>query len=431
MTETTIERRVYAGRRDRAPRLHPRRRCTSTTRSSSTSSGSGARRARPADVGRGDLARAAASSASRRARTSTSSRSRASRRSCTGATWVLPDDVKEIFCDTARHRIARTRARAGREHRGRRDPDRAARRRCPSRDPRARDARAPVHRGVHGEEDPQPARRASTRARCAGRASTSTSTSRTAPATTCGGSTGTSTARMNAPFVRQTHAERELNVMIAMDLSRSMDLGTAKYSKKEALTFITGVAAVLGAVGSDQHRLPRLLRSRAAWRRRPGARAPRPGRRSSSAGRSTRRRRAPPCCRRSSTCVKTLKRMSVVFLVSDFMTDDDVLGSKDLAMLAARHDVIAVVPEDPAETALPAGRGYLRLKDLESGRQVVHRAQRAQPRRGTPKRSGGAARRSRGPSTACRWITCSCRRIAVPSSRCCRCLPRGLRCEAQ
>ena len=68
--------------------------------------------------------------------------------------------------------------------------------------------------------------------------------------------------------------------------------------------------------------------------------------------------------------VKTLKRMSVVFIVSDFMTDDDVLGSKDLALLAARHDVIAVVPEDPSETALPAGRGYLRLKDLESGRQV-------------------------------------------------------------
>ena len=25
-----------------------------------------------------------------------------------GRSWVLPEDVKEIFCDTARHRIART-----------------------------------------------------------------------------------------------------------------------------------------------------------------------------------------------------------------------------------------------------------------------------------------------------------------------------------
>ena len=35
------------------------------------------------------------------------------------------------------------------------------------------------------------------------------------------------TARMGAPYVRHTHAERELNVMVVMDLSRSMELGTA------------------------------------------------------------------------------------------------------------------------------------------------------------------------------------------------------------
>ena len=46
--------------------------------------------------------------------------------------------------------------------------------------------------------------------------------------------------------------------------------------------------------------------------------------------------------------------MSVVFLVSDFITDEDVFGSPELRMLASGHDVIAVVPEDPAETALPA-----------------------------------------------------------------------------
>jgi hypothetical protein len=69
--------------------------------------------------------------------------------------------------------------------------------------------------------------------------------------------------------------------------------------------------------------------------------------------------------------LKTLKRMSVVFIVSDFMTDDDVLASRDLAQLAARHDVIAVVPEDRAETALPPGRGYLRIRDLESRRETT------------------------------------------------------------
>src|SRR5690349_23380256 len=58
------------------------------------------------------------------------------------------------------------------------------------------------------------------------------------------------TARMNAPYVRHTHAERELNVMIALDVSRSMELGESHVSKKEALTFITG--SLLFSALSDQ-----------------------------------------------------------------------------------------------------------------------------------------------------------------------------------
>ena len=40
-------------------------------------------------------------------------------------------------------------------------------------------------------------------------------------------------------------------------------------------------------------------------------------------------------------------------------------------MLAARHDVIAVVPEDPAERELPDGPGYIQVRDVESGRQAA------------------------------------------------------------
>ena len=84
--------------------------------------------------------------------------------------------------------------------------------------------------------------------------------------------------------------------------------------------------------------------------------------------------------------------MSVVFLVSDFMTDDDVLGSRELAHLAARHDVIAVVPEDPSERELPAGRGYLQVRDVESGRQVARRPRPTGARRVTPRRRAAARR---------------------------------------
>jgi uncharacterized protein (DUF58 family) len=179
------------------------------------------------------------------------------------------------------------------------------------------------------------------------------------------------TARMDAPFVRHTHAERELNVMIAMDMSRSMEIGTSKYSKKEALTFITG-SLVFSAL-SDQINTgflafadrvltsspPRRTRAAAwatlqqCWDARPDPHA--------------RSRMVPVIAH----LLKTLKRMSIVFIVSDFITDDDVLHSKELAILAARHDVIAVVPQDPAEVSLPQGGGYLQLRDLESGRRVA------------------------------------------------------------
>src|SRR4029077_7116243 len=67
----------------------------------------------------------------------------------------------------------------------------------------------------------------------------------------------------------------------------------------------------------------------------------------------------------------TLKRMSVVVIVSDFISDEDVFGGQEFAMLAAKHDVIAVVPQDPTEAGTHAGRGYLQVRDLESGRQVA------------------------------------------------------------
>lgn len=177
------------------------------------------------------------------------------------------------------------------------------------------------------------------------------------------------TARMGAPYVRHTHAERELNMMIAIDVSRSMALGAGGRSKKELMTFITG--SLLFSAVSDQintgflafsdrvleYHPPRRTRA-AAWSvlERCWALSPRPGTTALL-----------PAVRH---LLKTLKRMSVVFIVSDFITDEDLFRGQELAMLAAKHDVVAVVPQDATEVALPAGRGYLQVRDLESGRQV-------------------------------------------------------------
>jgi len=178
------------------------------------------------------------------------------------------------------------------------------------------------------------------------------------------------TARMGSPYVRHTHAEREMNVMVVMDVSRSMSLGSSAHSKREALTYIS--ASILFSAISDQINTgfmafsdrvllatrPKRTRA-AAWNLLEQAWALSP---------SSRKTLMLPAVRELS---RSLKRMSVVFFVSDFVTDDDVLESSELAQLAAHHDLIAVVPEDRAETALPPGGGYVHLRDLETGRRVT------------------------------------------------------------
>jgi uncharacterized protein (DUF58 family) len=176
------------------------------------------------------------------------------------------------------------------------------------------------------------------------------------------------TARMGAPFVRHTHAERELNVMIVMDVSRSMTVGTSAYSKKEALTFITG--SIVFSALADQINTgflafsDRVLMSAQPRRTRAAAWAvlEEAWELESKAKRTLMR----PALAQLMT---TLKRMSVIFIVSDFMADDDPLSSNELRQLAAKHDVIAVVPEEPSEVTLPPGSGYIRVKDVETGRR--------------------------------------------------------------
>ena len=177
------------------------------------------------------------------------------------------------------------------------------------------------------------------------------------------------TARLNAPFLRQTHAERELTITLALDLSPSMALGSSKYSKKETMTFIA--ASLLFSAARDQINVgflafsdrvlqwiaPRRASGR-AWEILENLWAIEP-----TAGRTALR---PPL----QHLVATLKSMSMVCFVSDFITDEDVFGSGEMRALAARHDVIAIIPEDPAELALPQGHGRIRLRDPESGRAV-------------------------------------------------------------
>lgn len=177
------------------------------------------------------------------------------------------------------------------------------------------------------------------------------------------------TARLNAPFVRRTHAERELNVMVVIDVTRSMEFGAAHYSKKEVMTFITG--SLLFSAISDQINVGFLAFSNRVLMYSP----PRRTRASAWSVLEQCWSLAPPAGPTAMVpairhLTERLSKMSVVFLVSDFMTDENLFDSKELRTLAAKHDVIGVVVEDPAEMMLPEGRGFISVRDLESGRQV-------------------------------------------------------------
>lgn len=177
------------------------------------------------------------------------------------------------------------------------------------------------------------------------------------------------TARLNVPFLRQTHAERDLTVVVALDLSRSMAFGSSRFAKKETMLFIA--ASILFSAANDQINVglltfadrvlhwspPRRVGGRAwqmleqLWETEPDG----PGTAIQPA---------------IGYLAARLRGMSVVCLVSDFITDERVFESGEMRTLALRHDVIAIVPEDPAETALPGGRGTIRMRDPESGRAV-------------------------------------------------------------
>ena len=177
------------------------------------------------------------------------------------------------------------------------------------------------------------------------------------------------TARLNAPFLRQTHAERELTIIAALDLSRSMAFGSSRYSKKEAMTFIA--ASILFSAASDQINVGFLAFSDCVlhWSppRRAGGRVWQVLEEIWSIEARDSRTAVLPAIKH---LVARLRGMNIVCLVSDFITDEDVFGSRELRMLASRNDVIAIVLEDPAETALPSGGGTIRLRDPESGHTV-------------------------------------------------------------
>ncbi len=170
------------------------------------------------------------------------------------------------------------------------------------------------------------------------------------------------TARMNQPFVRKFREERELSVIIAVDVSGSADYGSVEYSKRE---IAAETAAILGFSALNNGDKVGLV----IFANEPILFIP-PEKGSRHLLRMIREilvaKPDNPATSVAAACdflVRTLRRRSLVFLVSDFHSDP---LDRPLGKLARKHETIALRVCDPLETRLPRA-GKVVMVDPETG----------------------------------------------------------------
>jgi uncharacterized protein (DUF58 family) len=177
------------------------------------------------------------------------------------------------------------------------------------------------------------------------------------------------TARTGVPHVRQTYAERALDVWLLVDVSPSVDWGTARRTKRSHAQEL--VAAIAQVVGRHNNRVGGLL-----FAERPLDVLPPAVGRHHLLRLLSKLREAPRRTERGRTDLtaaldlarSVIRRPSVVLVVSDLLVDDgwaDALGK-----LAARHEVVLLRIVDPRESELP-DVGIVTFEDPETGEQLV------------------------------------------------------------
>jgi len=174
------------------------------------------------------------------------------------------------------------------------------------------------------------------------------------------------TARMQYPYVKNFREERELTVILLIDVSASSLFGTTGRQKAELIAEIGALFAFSAVKNNDKvglllfsdivekyfppqkglkHAL-RLIRELLVFK---------------PEGKQTDIKEA------LSFLGKIQKRRSVVFLISDFLSPP---FKEELTLITRRHEVIGVNVRDPHELKLPKV-GLLQLKDLESGKTMI------------------------------------------------------------
>jgi len=170
------------------------------------------------------------------------------------------------------------------------------------------------------------------------------------------------TARFNHPYSKVYEEERELTVMLMVDVSGSRDFGTQQQMKKDMITEIAAVLAFSAIQNNDKvgvilfsDRIEKFI-------------PPKKGR-----SHSLRIIRElidfEPVSRRTNLTeplrylTNAIKRRSIAFLISDFLGTD---FEESIRIAKKKHDIVGVWVYDTRETDIPPV-GLVKVKDAESG----------------------------------------------------------------
>jgi uncharacterized protein (DUF58 family) len=181
------------------------------------------------------------------------------------------------------------------------------------------------------------------------------------------------TARAGRPFVKKYTEERELNILLLVDISASGNFGSGTQSKRELAGEVASLLALSAIRNSDKVGL--LLYTDRIEEYVPPAK----GRRHvlrlvreilyhKARGRGT------DSVKALEVASHVLHRRAVVFLISDFQSSGEAAKARAnlrraMRQTNRRHDLIAVHIEDPRERVLP-NVGMLALEDAETGELI-------------------------------------------------------------
>jgi len=217
------------------------------------------------------------------------------------------------------------------------------------------------------------------------------------------------TARSGVPHVKEFVEERDLTVLVAVDISGSMAFGSVDWRKCDIAAELAAVFAFSAVQNAD--RIGLLLFGGGATKfiapRRGRAHAQVLVRAAVDAAMKGPRGRA-DVDHAVTVLERVARKRAVVLVISDFL---DIAFDAPLRRINERHDVVAVVVSDPREERFPSG-ALARVVDAEDGRARLVDVGRADVPRRAAARAQQLEKRFR--ASGVDWIEVS---TAVPYDR--------------